>query len=95
MSTKNNIRPDPAEIARALDILVEPESVFELRVLKTGKTRTVRGYFDNIDAAVEAAAAWSGRRLGERVAAARSARRRAAEVGGSGDDLVLNPRRAG
>jgi len=60
MSTKNNIRPDPAEIARALDILVEPESVCELRVLKTGKTRTVRGYFDNIDAAVEAAAAWSG-----------------------------------
>ena len=51
-------------IRKALGVVLEPGSVAELRVLKTGNTQTVSGYFDDYDELAEAAAEWSGRAPG-------------------------------
>lgn len=47
-------------IRRTLARLHRPGDVFEIRLPKT-RQRTVRGYFDDVDAAVDACATWSGR----------------------------------
>lgn len=52
---------DLTQIRDTLLLLFEPGSVYEIRMPKTGRTRTVRGYFDNVDAAVDACATWSGK----------------------------------
>ncbi|HLA81363.1 MAG TPA: hypothetical protein VJP78_07080 [Thermoleophilia bacterium] len=46
-------------IRKALDVVLEPGSVAELRVPKTERTKTVSGYFDDFDKLAEAAAEWS------------------------------------
>ncbi len=51
-------------IRKALDVVLEPGSVAELRVPNTGNTKTVSGYFDDYDELAEAAAEWSGRAPG-------------------------------
>ena len=54
-----------AEVIRpALDVVLEPGSVAELRVLKTGNTKTVSGYFNDFDKLAEAGAEWSGQAPG-------------------------------
>jgi hypothetical protein len=59
MSTSN-----PAEIRRAIEVLVEPGSVVELRAPKSGKYRTVSGYFNDPAKAAKAAVQWSGKAPG-------------------------------
>ncbi len=54
------IRPDPAEIRRALDLLLQPGQVTELRALEVTtpeyrRPHTVSGYFDDPDALASAA----------------------------------------
>lgn len=51
-------RADPAELRRALALLVE--GVFEIRIPKAGRHRTIRGYFNDLEAAAREAAKWSG-----------------------------------
>lgn len=51
-------------IRRALDVLPESGQVVELRVLNTGRTGTVSGYFDDMDALATEAAKWSGKAPG-------------------------------
>jgi hypothetical protein len=46
-------------IRKALDVVLEPGSVAELRVPKTERTKTVSGYFDDFDKLADAAAEWS------------------------------------
>lgn len=59
------VEVDGTEVIRpALDVVLEPGSVAELRVLKTGNTKTVSGYFNDFDKLAEAAAEWSGRAPG-------------------------------
>ena len=55
-----DIRPDPAEIRRALDLLLSPGQVTELRALGAStpeyrRPHTVSGYFDDPDALAHAA----------------------------------------
>ena len=50
-------------IREALAVLVEPGSVFEVRVPRAGRAGTVSGYFSGFDAATKAAA-WSGKAAG-------------------------------
>src|SRR4051794_25713161 len=57
------LRADREEILRALRLLVEPESVAELRVLHT-RRGTVSGYYTDLSAMVRDAAACSGRAPG-------------------------------
>jgi hypothetical protein len=59
-------KSDLAEIARAIDILFEPDWVVELRALKVEKAGIVSGYFDgnHRDALARSAAALSGRAPG-------------------------------
>lgn len=52
-------KSDPAEIARALSLLVEPGSVVELRALNSPRG-TISGYFADMGAMAQAAATWSG-----------------------------------
>jgi hypothetical protein len=52
-------RSDPVEIQRALALMVDSE-VFEIRIPKAGRYRTIRGYFNDLSAAVKSAEAWSG-----------------------------------
>jgi hypothetical protein len=52
---------DRAEIQKALSLLHTPGSVVELRILDTGRTATVSGYFDDVAGLTEAAAHWSGK----------------------------------
>jgi putative DNA primase/helicase len=52
---------DLAEMQKALSLLHMPDSVIELRILDTGRTGTVSGYFDNFERLAEAAARWSGK----------------------------------
>src|SRR5438552_3325205 len=54
------VRPDVAEIRRALGLLLEPGSVAELRILHT-RRGTVSGYFDDFDALGRVAGEWSGK----------------------------------
>lgn len=49
------------QIRAGLQMLVEPGSVVELRVPKAGRSRTIAGYFDDLDAMAAAAARLSGR----------------------------------
>jgi hypothetical protein len=49
---------DPVELHRALELLAE--GVFEIRIPKAGRHRTIRGYFNDREAAAQAAAKWSG-----------------------------------
>lgn len=51
-------RADPDEIRRALAIL--PDNLFEIRIPKAGRYRTIRGYFNDAAAATKAVCAWSG-----------------------------------
>ena len=44
------LRPDPAEIARAIALLLPPGGVVECRIPKTAREGTVSGYFDNAEA---------------------------------------------
>ena len=60
----DRVAADPAEIRFALAVLFEPGAVVELRIPHTGRTRTVSGYFDDMDALTRAAARWSGRARG-------------------------------
>jgi hypothetical protein len=55
---------DPAEIRRALALFVEPGAVAELRILDAGRDGVVSGYFDDLDALMRAAVAWSGKAPG-------------------------------
>lgn len=50
-----------ASIRAALDLLVEPGAVHELRILDVEHEGTVSGYFDDLDAMAEAAARYDGR----------------------------------
>jgi Protein of unknown function (DUF3987) len=52
---------DLAEMQQALSLLHAPGSVVELRILDTGRTGTVSGYFDDVARVTEAAAGWSGK----------------------------------
>src|SRR6266508_4394040 len=51
---------DLAEIHKALRLLHVPSSVIELRILITGRTGTVSGFFDDFERLAQAAANWSG-----------------------------------
>jgi hypothetical protein len=51
---------DLATIIRTLNLLHEPGSVVELRILNTGKSGTVSGYFTDMGKLADAAAQWSG-----------------------------------
>jgi hypothetical protein len=57
------VEPFEKEIERGLRALIDLGRVFEIRVPKTRK-KTVSGYFDDISAAVRAAAAWDGQAQG-------------------------------
>jgi len=52
-------RADLAEIQRALALLVD--GVFEIRIPKAGRHRTIRGYFNELETAARAVSAWSGK----------------------------------
>jgi hypothetical protein len=52
-----------AEIRRAIDLLLTPGQVCELRVLNTPKG-TVSGYFSDVDKLAQAATNWSGKAPG-------------------------------
>ena len=52
-------RADLDEIRRALALLVD--GVFEIRIPKAGRHRTIRGYFNDREVAAKAAAIWSGK----------------------------------
>jgi hypothetical protein len=52
---------DLAEMQKALSLLHAPGRVVELRILDTGRTGTVSGYFDDFVRLAEAAAWWSGK----------------------------------
>ena len=54
----------PLDIRTALDLLIEPGSTFEIRIPKAGKGGTVRGYFQDLDKAAQAASGWSGKAAG-------------------------------
>ena len=55
---------DPVMINRTLTLLRVAGAVAELRILHTGRTGTVSGYYDDIDAMAQAAAQWSGQAPG-------------------------------
>ena len=58
------VEVDGTEVIRpALDVVLEPGSVAELRVLKVGghSKNTASGYYNDFDKLAEAAAEWSGR----------------------------------
>jgi hypothetical protein len=57
----NADRADPAEIRRTLALLLEPDSVAELRILETGSPGTVSGYFTDWEKCAQAACKWSGK----------------------------------
>lgn len=52
-------RADLEEIRRALALITD--GVFEIRIPKAGRHRTIRGYFNDPNAAARAAANWSGK----------------------------------
>lgn len=52
-------RADLDEIRRALALLVD--GVFEIRIPKAGRHRTIRGYFNELETAARAVSAWSGK----------------------------------
>ena len=52
-------RADTDEIRRALHLITD--GVFEIRIPKAGRHRTIRGYFNDVETAAKAAAAWSGK----------------------------------
>lgn len=52
-------RADAAEIRRALALMTD--GVFEIRIPKAGRHRTIRGYFNDTAEAARSAAAWSGK----------------------------------
>ena len=56
---RGSARADLAEIRRALALLVD--GVFEIRIPKAGRNRTIRGYFGDLELAAKAAASWSGK----------------------------------
>jgi hypothetical protein len=51
-------------IRSQLGALLEPRHVYELRIPKAARYRTVSGYFDNVDALAEAATTWDGKAPG-------------------------------
>ena len=55
---------DRDEIRRALRLLIAPGAVTEMRVFEAAGAGTVSGYFDNMEALVEAAMVWSGKAPG-------------------------------
>ena len=56
-------RCDIAELRRAINLLMDPGQVTELRVLNTRQS-TVSGYFDDFEKLAQAAALWSGKAPG-------------------------------
>jgi hypothetical protein len=52
---------DLAEMQKTLSLLHRPSSVVELRILDTGRTGTVAGYFNDFMQLTQAAAQWSGK----------------------------------
>ena len=62
--SETGLPADPAVIRRALALFVEPGAVVELRIFDTPRDGTVSGYFDDLDALVQAAVAWSGKAPG-------------------------------
>lgn len=52
-------RADAEEIRRTLELLTD--GVFEIRIPKAGRHRTIRGYFNELETAARAASAWSGK----------------------------------
>src|SRR5215813_12801205 len=55
---------DVTTVRAALEILVEPDSVVELRAPKAGRRGTISGYFSDLDAMAEAGAKLSGQVAG-------------------------------
>lgn len=55
---------DADDVRAGLSRLLEAGHVYELRVPKAGRFKTVSGYFDRLDALAEAAAEWDGRAPG-------------------------------
>ncbi len=54
-------RPDLVrKIRKTLEVLYEPGDVFEIRILNT-RSGTVRGCFDDLDAAARSVQTWDGR----------------------------------
>jgi len=52
-------RADMEEIRRALSLMTD--GVFEIRIPKAGRHRTIRGYFNSANAAAKAVGVWSGK----------------------------------
>lgn len=63
MSAAARLNNDKNEIAAAIGLLINPGDVFELRVPKAGKFRTISGYFDNAEALAKALAAFPAEQL--------------------------------
>jgi hypothetical protein len=61
-----NLQADTDEIARAIGLLFDPDTVVELRALKAPKAGTVSGYFDgeHREELIQAATEWSGKAQG-------------------------------
>ncbi len=49
MTTATGPPADPVDIRRALDLLIEPGAVVELRVPDAGRAGTVSGCYDDLD----------------------------------------------
>ena len=54
----SRVQADPDEMQRALALMTE--GIFEIRIPKAGRHRTVRGYFNDHAAAIRATQAWNG-----------------------------------
>ena len=55
---------DRGSVAAALRVLHAPGDFFEVRILKTGRTKTVSGYFDDPEKAAAEIAKWDGKAPG-------------------------------
>lgn len=59
-TTVDSAAVNRAAIRIGIEALVEPGCVYEMRIPKAGRARTVSGYFDDLDALAAAAANWDG-----------------------------------
>jgi hypothetical protein len=55
-----NLRPNPKEITRTINLLFRPGDVFELRAPSAGRQQTISGYFDNAADLVKAVTGLNG-----------------------------------
>jgi hypothetical protein len=63
MTTPKSLQCDAKEIQRSLQLIIEPHTLFEIRLLKChkgeyGRPFTAAGYFDDVKTAVEAVVEW-------------------------------------